>query len=258
MSNNILFHKIIGNGENHLIIQHGLFGLLDNWGTLGKKFGEHFTVHLLDARNHGRSFHSDEMSHKLMAEDLYNYLQNKNIEKANMIGHSLGGKAVMYFALEHPEMLSHLVIADMSPKAYQPHHLEIIKAIKSLDFEKIEKRSDADTQMKQWIKDVGVRQFILKSLYRNKDGKFALRFNIDSLAKNYIELIGHSLPEKKFYDKTLFLGGEKSNYIQPTDEIIIHRYFPNALISHIKGAGHWLHAEKQNEFFDFVLDFLKS
>lgn len=257
MSNNILFSKIVGSNEKHLLILHGLFGQLDNWGTLGNRFAENFTVHLLDARNHGRSFHSAEMSHELMAEDLLNYIEAQKIDSVDLIGHSLGGKAAMYFALEHPTKLKHLLVADIAPKAYAPHHLEIIKALKNLDFSQIERRSDADDQLKALIKNAAVRQFLLKSLNRKKNGTYELRFNLDALSKNYNELIGQNLPDKKFEGETLFLGGGNSSYIEKGDEILIHRYFPRAEIKQIQQAGHWLHAEKPDEFYEISMNFFK-
>lgn len=257
MNNNILFSKIIGNSENHLLILHGLFGQLDNWGTLGNRFSKDFTVHLLDARNHGRSFHSAEMSHEVMAQDILNYIEDKNIHSVDLIGHSLGGKAAMYFALKNPQKLKHLLVADIAPKAYTPHHLEIIKALKNLDFHKIEKRSDADDQLKPLVKNPAVRQFLLKSLNRKKDGTYELRFNLEALSENYNELIGQNLPQEKFNGKTLFLGGKNSSYIEKEDEIIIHHYFPTAEIKQIEDAGHWLHAEKPDEFYEISMKFFK-
>ena len=126
---NILHSKISGEKQDHLIIIHGLFGQLDNWNTLGKKYAEHFTVHLVDLRNHGRSFHDADPSHEAMAEDLLNYLDHHHIEKADFIGHSLGGKVVMQFALDHPERTGKVIIADMAPKSYPPHHQGIINCL---------------------------------------------------------------------------------------------------------------------------------
>ena len=134
----ILHSKIVGSGEKHLLVFHGLFGQLDNWNTIGKYFGEYFTTHLIDLRNHGRSFHSDDSSLAAMTQDIVNYLDANNIEKAHLLGHSLGGRIVIDFAMIHQDRLDHLIVADMAPKAYQPHHNAIFKALKSVHFDEIE------------------------------------------------------------------------------------------------------------------------
>ena len=257
MADNILFSKIVGDKPQHLIIVHGLFGMLDNWGTLGKKYAEYFTTHLVDTRNHGRSFHSDEISHELMADDLYNYMQANGIEKASFIGHSLGGKAVMEFALKYTENTDKIVIADMSPKDYEPHHQAILKALNSVDFSKVEKRGDVEEFLKPYIKDASIRMFLMKSVNRLDNGNYEFRFNLKSLTENYVDLITNHLPEKTFNGDTLFLGGGNSNYITNEDTMQIKHYFPNAKIEKIEGTGHWLHAEKPNEFLDITLNFLK-
>ncbi|MGV4529480.1 alpha/beta fold hydrolase [Ornithobacterium rhinotracheale] len=256
MENQILFSKIIGDKPKHLIILHGLFGMLDNWATLGKKFGEYFTTHLVDARNHGHSFHSDEMSHEAMAEDLYRYMQAHKVEKASFIGHSLGGKAVMQFALKYPEMVDKLIVADMSPKDYEPHHQAILKALNSVDFSKVESRSDVEDFLKEYIKVPAVRMFLMKSVQRCDEGKYAYKFNLKSLTENYNDLITNHLPDKTFNGDVLFLGGENSSYITEPDTMQIKKYFPHAEITQIAGAGHWLHAEKPDEFLEICLNFL--
>lgn len=257
MSKEILFSKVMGDSPRHLIIVHGLFGMLDNWATLGKKYAEYFTTHLIDLRNHGRSFHSEEISHKLMAEDLYNYMQEKKIQKASFIGHSLGGKAVMEFALKYPEKVDKLIVADMAPKDYEPHHQAILKAINSVDFSQVEKRTDVEEFLKPYIKDASVRMFLMKSVNRLESGKYVFKFNAKSLTENYVDLIKNHLPEKTFNGDALFIGGSKSNYITEADTPQIHHYFPKAKIIKIKDAGHWLHAEKPNEFFVETLEFLR-
>lgn len=256
MGDKILFSKIIGDKPQHLIILHGLFGQLDNWNTLGRKFSEFFTVHLLDARNHGRSFHSEEMTHEAMAQDIALYTDAHQIEKTALIGHSLGGKAVMQFALDFPQKAEKLIVADMAPKDYVPHHQSIIKALESVDFTQVKKRSDVEETLKIYIKQIGVRQFLLKNVYRKKDGNYAFRFNLESLSKNYVSLITNHLPNKQFKGETLFLGGEKSAYITPQDEVQIRHYFPQATIDKVSRAGHWLHAENPVEFLEKSLKFL--
>lgn len=253
---NILHSKISGEKQDHLIIIHGLFGQLDNWNTLGKKYAEHFTVHLVDLRNHGRSFHDADTSHEAMAEDLLNYLDHHHIEKADFIGHSLGGKVVMQFALDHPERTGKVIIADMAPKSYPPHHQGIIKGLENVDFSQVENRSDVESFMTPYIPEESVRQFLLKNVYRKKDETYAFRFNLDALSSDYDSLVSNTLPDKTFEKPALFLAGEKSSYIQPEDEDIIKRYFPHSIIETVSGAGHWLHAENPSEFFEKTLNYL--
>ncbi|MRI64044.1 alpha/beta fold hydrolase [Ornithobacterium rhinotracheale] len=257
MEPQILFGKIIGHQPHkHLIILHGLFGMLDNWATLGRKFGEYFTTHLVDARNHGRSFHSSEISHKTMAEDLYHYMQAHKIKKASLIGHSLGGKVMMEFALKYPEMVEKLIVADMAPKDYTPHHQAILKALNYVDFNKVKSRGDVENFLKEYIKDPSIRMFLMKSIQRYDNGTYAFKFNLKSLTENYNDLITNHLPDKTFNGDVLFLGGGNSSYITEQDTMQIKKYFPHAEITHISGAGHWLHAEKPDEFLEICLNFL--
>ena len=146
----ILHSKIYGQEKNGtpLLVFHGLFGMLDNWGSFGKEFGELFPTHLIDLRNHGKSFHSDEMNHQVLADDILNYMNFHGIEKANLLGHSLGGKAVMTFAISYPEKVEKLIVADIAPKAYPPHHQGIIKALQSVNFDEVKSRQDVENE--QW------------------------------------------------------------------------------------------------------------
>ncbi|MGI9525575.1 MAG: alpha/beta fold hydrolase [Weeksellaceae bacterium] len=252
----ILHSKIIGDKPQHLIIVHGLFGQLDNWNTLGKKFADHFTTHLVDLRNHGRSFHHSDTTHASMADDLVAYLKEYNINNASFIGHSLGGKVVMNLALRNPELVDKLIVADMAPKTYPPHHQDIIAGLKNVDFTKVETRSDVEPFMQEYIKNQSVRQFLLKNVYRADDGTYAFRFNLNALSENYDDLVSSSLPNARFDKPTLFLKGEKSDYITSQDKPVIETYFSQAQIDIIPNAGHWLHAENPKAFLDKSLDFL--
>lgn len=254
--NEILHSKIVGSGEKHLLVLHGLFGQLDNWNTLGKYFGEEFTTHLIDLRNHGRSFHNEDSSLKAMTQDIVNYMDANHIEKAHLLGHSLGGRIVIDFAMQYQDRLDHLIVADMAPKAYQPHHNTIFKALKSVNFEEISSRKDVENIFEQYIPEIGVRQFLMKNVYHAENGQYAFRFNLSSLDKYYQELIGSELSEGVFNGPTLFLGGANSNYILAEDEIMIKERFPNAEIKKIANAGHWLHAENPKDFVTEVMNFL--
>lgn len=256
MEQPILHSKIIGSGEQHLFVFHGLFGQLDNWNTHGRQFGETYTTHLIDLRNHGRSFHSDISSIEAMTEDILNYMSFNGIEKAHLLGHSLGGRVVMDFAVKHPTKVDHLIVADMAPKAYPPHHNSIFRALLNVDFSQVQSRKDVEEILSLYIPELSVRQFLLKNVYHAENGGYAFRFNLPVLHKYYEEMVGKNITEGKFDGPTLFLKGEKSNYILPEDEFIIKSKFPNSDIKSIANAGHWLHAENPKDFIEAILTFL--
>lgn len=251
-----LFSQIHGEGEV-LIIMHGLFGMSDNWQSLGRKWAEDYQVHLLDMRNHGRSPHSDGFSYELMADDLLDYLDQKGIEKAHILGHSMGGKVAMLFAVLNPERTDKLIIADIAPKAYQPHHGEIIAALESLDLSQIRKRSEANEQFGPDLLP-GVRQFLLKNLYWVNKEEMAWRFNLSVIARE-IQKVGEGLPPNAYFDgPCLFLRGGNSWYIEDQDLDLILSHYPEAELQTIANAGHWLHAENPLDFFAAVSEFLSA
>ena len=246
--------KKIGEGEP-LIILHGLFGSLDNWMTLAKKLGENFEVYLVDARNHGQSPHANEFNYDIMAIDLYEFIMQNNIVDSIILGHSMGGKTAMQFAMNYPNQLSKLIVVDIAPKCYPVHHTAILKSMLSLDFDIIKNRKKAGVELSKTITDFSTRQFLLKNLYWIKKDKLAWKFNLSVINKN-IALMGVELENiSKFYKPTLFIRGEKSDYIAKNDIITIQNIFPNAIIKSIK-SGHWVHAENPAEFLQVVLTFL--
>ena len=260
MKENILHSKIFGAEKSGtpLLVFHGLFGMLDNWGSFGKEMGEFFPVHLVDLRNHGKSFHSDEMSHNDLALDILHYMDFHHIEKCNLLGHSLGGKAVMQFAIQYPLKLDKLIVVDISPKAYPPHHQGILKALESVDFNIITTRQDAEEVLHQYIPEKSVIQFLTKNLYWNEDKKLRWRFNLKTLSEKYSEFVSNAIKFGVFTGKTLFISGEKSNYILPQDEFQIKQQFPVSSVITIKNAGHWVQAENPTDFNEVVKKFLSN
>lgn len=235
---------------------HGVFGMGDNWQTLGRQWSDNFEVHLVDMRNHGRSPHSEEFSYDVMSDDLVEYLDDHKIDKAYIIGHSMGGKVAMHFATLNPERVEKLVIADIGPKSYKPHHQEIIDALQSLDLENITSRTEAQEQFA--INEPGTKQFLLKSLYWKEKGQLAWRFNVPVIAREIVK-VGEALPPNAIYNgEVLFVRGGNSWYIKDEDWDGILEHFPEADLATIDGAGHWLHAEKPKEFFKSVNSFLMS
>ncbi len=251
-------HSIImGEGEP-LLILHGFFGMGDNWKSLGNRFSEKYQVHLIDQRNHGRSFHSPEFNYKLMVEDLKNYIEYHNLNKVNLIGHSMGGKTTMLFAVSYPQFVKKLIVADIAPKFYPAHHQFILKALQAVDFSQVKTRNDIDAIFKEYIPEIGIRQFLLKNVFRKSDNSFNYRFNLESLTNNIEEIGAELTPMSQFEGDVLFLKGENSGYISADDEDLIHSHFPNSKLDIISKAGHWLHAENPMEFFSKVNDFLKN
>ena len=254
----ILHSKIYGEDKpgTPLLVFHGLFGMLDNWGSFGKEMGEFFPVHLIDLRNHGKSFHSTEMSHDDLAHDISHYMDFHHIEKANLLGHSLGGKAVMQFAIKYPIKVQKLIVVDISPKAYPPHHQGILKALESVDFENLNTRQEVEEVLQQYIPEKAVIQFLTKNLYWTDDKKLAWRFNLKTLSEKYSEFVSNAIKFGVFSGETLFIAGAKSNYILPQDEFQITQQFPHASIIKIKNAGHWVQAENPKDFNEAVKDFI--
>ncbi len=252
-----LNYKTFGEGKP-LVILHGLFGSLDNWLTLGKEFSEFRKVYLVDQRNHGQSPHSDEFSYEAMARDLKEFLEQHEISEPAILGHSMGGKTAMTYAVTYPGDWERLIVVDIAPKTYRVHHQEIIDALNKLDVSSLETRGEAEEALSGEIKDEGERLFLLKNLKRNREGGFSWKMNLDAIEKN-IEEIGQGLETRQATEKpVLFIRGEKSRYIKDEDFILINQHFPNARIETVSGAGHWVHAEKPEELFGLVKDFLRD
>jgi len=252
----ILHSKIIGQGKPFIIL-HGFLGMSDNWKTLGKQFSElNYQVHLVDQRNHGRSFHSDVFDYDVMAQDLKAYCEAHDLNNIILLGHSMGGKIAMLFASKYPDLVNKLIVADISPRYYPVHHDAILEGLSSLDFSTIATRGAADNILSNYIPDVGTRLFLLKNLYWVNKGQLGLRINLDILKANVSE-VGEALPTHAIFDKsTLFLRGDKSEYIGHADATIINTHFPNSSIETIENAGHWLHAENPKIFFEAVKQFI--
>ena len=250
--------KKFGTGQP-LIILHGLFGSLDNWQTLGKQFAENFTVFLVDQRNHGQSPHSKEWNYEVMVDDLMELMKDENIENPIVIGHSMGGKTAMLFAVRNPGILRKLIVADMAPKYYEPHHQQIIQALTAVDFDKVKSRKEVEEILFKYIKDLGTMQFLLKNIYwEDLENKIlGWRFNLEVISEN-IKTVGMAIPENKPAEHlpALFIRGGKSDYIQDKDKESIKKIFPLAEIKTIENAGHWVHAEAPAEFYNMVIQFI--
>ena len=251
----MIFSKIEGKGKPFLII-HGFLGMSDNWKTLGSQFAEKgFEVHLLEMRNHGRSFHSDAFNYDVMVQDVLDYCNHYKLTEFILLGHSMGGKVAMQFACMYPEKTEKLIIADIGPKYYAPHHQTILEGLNAVNFDLKPSRTEVDEIVSKHITDFGTRQFLLKSLYWVTSGQLAFRFNLEVLTRK-IEEIGRALPNEMIFNKeTLFIRGGNSNYILDDDFLQIEEQFLNSKLETIQNAGHWLHAEQPKKFYDLVVDF---
>lgn len=244
-----LFFRTYGKGVP-LIILHGLFGMSDNWVSLAKKFAKHYKVYIPDMRNHGKSPHSSLMNYFAMADDMKEFMEDNSIEEAYFIGHSMGGKTAMLFALENPHMVKKLVVADIAPGAYKLHHIDIIKAMKNLDFDKLNSREEIDQLLSNTIQSSKVRQLIMKNLQRIDPNRLGWKINIEAVYQN-IDSITEEIQSENIFEKpTLFIKGEHSDYITPERDIpLILSLFPKTEMYVIAGASHWLHAEDPDQFF---------
>lgn len=254
-----LHATVLGASGTELFILHGFLGMGDNWKTLGRQWSQQgFRVHLIDQRNHGRSFWDKTFNYAALAADVEAYRQAQGIEKCIVLGHSMGGKTAMYWACQQPEALLGLVVADIAPKTYPSHHQAILKGLASLDFSQLENRKAVDAALESYIPDWGFRQFILKNVYWEAPGQLGLRINIEVL-KAAGPAVGEALPENfSCSQPTLFLRGETSGYILPEDQLLIQRHFPNHALVEIAKAGHFLHAENPQQFSDVFLNWAKK
>lgn len=254
----MLYSRIEGQGKP-LIIIHGFLGMSDNWKSFGSLYAaEGFQSHILDLRNHGRSIHSEDFSYEVMAQDVLEYCQQHNLEKIFIIGHSMGGKVAMLFATKYPEMMEKLIVADIGPKYYAPHHQDILAGLNAVDFSSKPDRTAVEEILFPFIPDYGTRQFLMKSLYWKEPGQLAFRFNLDVFNRK-VEEVGKILPENAIFEKpTLFIRGGNSNYILDADLPEIKEHFPNLELATIPNTGHWLHAENPNLFFRETALFLNS
>lgn len=246
-----LFSRELGHGDP-VIVLHGLFGSSDNWLTPAKLLAAHYRVYSIDLRNHGQSPHSDDFDYPAMAEDLNEFVDSTGIQNTVLIGHSMGGKAAMNFALAYPDKLSKLVVVDIAPKAYDLEHYVIAEGLKAIPVETISSRNEADEILSQHVPEPDVRQFLLKNLQRKSTGGFSWKINLPVITAKLAN-IGMDLQFPGTFDKpTLFIRGSRSKYIGDADWPRITEVFPKAQLESMD-TGHWVQAEKPQEFADLVI-----
>ncbi|KAA3642647.1 MAG: alpha/beta fold hydrolase [Bacteroidetes bacterium] len=252
-----LNYKKLGNGQA-LLILHGLFGSLDNWMSHAKTLSEDFEVWLIDQRNHGQSPHDSEFDYPSMSNDLLGFIQQHEIKNPILLGHSMGGKTVMEFSVNYPQMVDKLIVVDIAPVKYPVHHYTIIEALESIDFDFVTSRKEADDNLSNYINNVGIRQFLLKNLYWIEKEKLAWRFNLDVIKNEIIPISEFSISDGKYEGNTLFIKGSNSEYILPSYAMQIAEKFPNYDLVEIAEAGHWVHAEAPKLFLEAIQTFMKD
>jgi len=249
--------KSFGQGDP-IIILHGLFGTLDNWQTIAKKLAENYLVYIIDQRNHGRSPHAEPFDYPTMAADLKEFMEENWIYQARLIGHSMGGKTVMQFALDYPDMVEQLVVVDIAPVDYPERHNHIFDALLNLHPEKISSRTEIDEILKPQIPDYGERQFLMKNLTRNKEGGgYRFKMNLPVIHKNYQYILGNVQSEEVFDEEILFIKGGNSRHILPEHQPEIEAKFPKSTIQIIEDAGHWVHADQPKALLKTIEDYFE-
>jgi esterase len=253
-----LFYREFGEGQPAIIL-HGLFGQSDNWVTVGRRIANQFHVFIPDQRNHGQSPHTSVHSFPAMADDLTEFIEEHEIENPILIGHSMGGKVAMTYALENPGKVKKIVIIDISPRKYPERitHTQVISQMMSIDLEKVTTRGEVENMLDSNIPDSRVRMFILKNLYYKIHGKLAWRLNLDAINQSMDQLFDGIQSESQYNEPTLFIRGGKSDYVPDEDIPLIKSMFPEATLKTITGASHWVHADAPEELCVLLSEFLE-
>ena len=243
--------RILGSSEKKLVILHGFLGSLDNWITIGRKLEQlNLEVHLVDLRNHGKSFHSKDFSYDYMCFDLKKYLDSKNIKKTSILGHSMGGKVVFSFLENHENYLDKTIIADILPVEYKNSYDNIFQSLKSINPRTLTKRVEFEEHLKNYFDDELFISFLSKNLTRDENGNFKFKFNLITLSEKFDEVL-KALKPSRIIDKEInLIYGAKSDYITESKLNVSLQYFSNIKLSVIENAGHWLHYEKQDDFIN--------
>jgi esterase len=251
-----LFYREVGQGQP-IVILHGIFGSSDNWLTQARLLSPHYRVITVDLRNHGQSEHSDEFNYQVMVSDIENFINEMNLADPIIIGHSMGGKVAMNFAVAHPDKLSKLIVVDIAPKPYNLEHYVIIDGLKAIPIDTISSRQEADAVLSDFVPESDVRQFLLKNLQRKPEGGFTWKINLPVIDK-HLSKIGYDLQFEGTFDKpTLFIRGGRSRYVTDQDMVRIKAIFPLAELSTL-ATGHWVQAEKPKEFVGIVENWLHA
>ncbi len=233
-------------GSEHppLILIHGLFGSHENLGAIARRFSEQFETYSIDLPNHGCSSHCESANLPKMAELVADWMKKAGFSQAYILGHSLGGKVAMELALTHSDLVNKLVVMDIAPVCYPPHHHNVFQGLLSLAPSGLSSRQEADKQLEKYVPEMPVRSFLLKNLVKTSDGGFSWKMNLAGLYADYPGLIQRNTQQGIFSGEVLFLKGGNSDYIQEKYWPEIVKQFPHASAKIVADTGHWLHAEK--------------
>lgn len=253
-----LAYNQFGDEGEAVVIVHGLFGSARNWQAIAKRLAGDYRVFAVDLRNHGESPWTPTMTFSEMADDLRVFLDARGVERATVIGHSVGGKTAMMLALEHPHRIEALVVVDIAPVAYDHSHLALVEAMRTVDLSGIERRAQAEERLAEHIADAPTRLFLMQNVVTSNGG-LAWRINLDAIGAAMPELTG--FPDEtghEYEGRALFLRGERSDYIDPSHQDAIFALFPQSEFAVIADAGHRVHAEQPDAFLESVVGFLES
>ncbi|MDN7135427.1 alpha/beta fold hydrolase [Pseudidiomarina terrestris] len=253
---NLVNYEIMGSKGPTVLLIHGLFGDLDNLKRLGRELESDYRVVAMDCRNHGDSFHSETMTYAAMADDVKRLVDELGLQKISLVGHSMGGKLAMEFALTYPDLVQSLIVADVAPVAYDARHRHILDVLEAIELEQVSNRKEADAQLAEHIDDRGVRQFLLKNLQRENE-QYQWRLNLPVIDRCYSE-ISAGVRDGEFAGPVLFIKGGDSNYLTEAHRDAVTARFSDVDIKIIEGTGHWLHAEKPRIFNRLVRAFLEQ
>ena len=242
-----------------IVILHGLFGSARNWGAIARRLAEQHRVFALDLRNHGASPWTASMDYAEMAGDVRAFVERRNLGPVALVGHSMGGKVGMVLALQAPALVERLVVVDIAPVRYPPAYLSFVEAMRGVDLDRAARRAEVGARLADGVPDEGVRQFLLQNLVA-EEGRLRWRVNLDTLETAMPALSDFpDFPDDAAYEgPTLFVAGARSDYVQPEHRAAIRRLFPKASLVRLRDAGHWIHAERPEEFLDTLLPFLDA
>lgn len=253
-----LFFREYGEaGKPAMIILHGLFGSSDNWMPQAKLLSTSYHVFAVDQLNHGQSPHTDAFDYKAMVSDLNEFIDDHNIKNAIILGHSMGGKTAMNFALAHPDKLSKLIVVDIAPRAYDLEHYTIVDGLNALNIGQLASRNDADNALSQYVPEPDVRQFLLKNLQRKPEGGFSWKINLPVITEKLSNIGLDLLYPGKFEKPSLFVRGSRSAYVRDQDFARIKDVFPNSSVETME-TGHWVQAEQPQEFVNTISRWLEK
>ena len=255
---NVKLHSSVRGSGPDVVLLHGLFGSGNNLGALARSLQQRYRVHSLDLPNHGRSDWLPRASIGVMAAVVVSWLQEQGLEKASLVGHSLGGKIAMEIALSRPELVRSLVVADIAPVAYPPRHDAVFEALSAVAGTACRSRQQAAARMADFLDEPGVIQFLLSSLQRADDGSYQWRFNLDGIRADYPALCEAPPTEDTYPGPVLFIRGGQSEYIVEAHRRVIRALFPRAGLKVMLTCGHWLHAEQPDVFNRLVGRFLDA